>query len=432
LPESVVRRLRAERWLREHGWVVSGAYVVLALLLVFVLSRIDRAHPIGSIRPVERSAAEQLLGAIAAGMIAFTGIVFSISLLVAQFWNTAYSFRLMQWLRQTPLTAHAFGVFSATFVYALAALIALGRNPNRTFVLTEIGSIALLLASVLLFLLLLFGTLRQMSLSYVLALIGDRGREVIDDMYGEPGEGATDETGLELDGATESGRVVHRGAPRVVVAVDFRRLVELAMAANARIDIRVGVGDGVPDGAVLATVAGGDVPLERAGQAFLLGNERTMEQDPKFALRLLTDVAIKALSPAINDPTTAVQALDQTEDLLLRIGQRRLDVGSLVGEHGYTRVTYPAPTWDDLLAVGLDEIRVYGASSLQVVRRLRLVLQHLEEAVTPDRRPAVRERIERLDVATESEIAEIDRADALVGDPQGLGLSRAASGSATA
>jgi uncharacterized membrane protein len=127
-----------------------------------------------------------------------------------------------------------------------------------------------------------------------------------------------------------------------------------------------------------------------------------------------------------------VQALDQTEDLLLRIGQRRLDVGSLVGEHGYTRVTYPAPTWDDLLAVGLDEIRVYGASSLQVVRRLRLVLQHLEEAVTPDRRPAVRERIERLDVAIESEIAEIDRADALVGDPQGLGLSRAASESATA
>src|SRR5204863_9270613 len=121
-------------------------------------------------------------------------------------------------------------------------------------VLTEIGSITLLLASVLLFLLLLFGTLRQMSLSYVLALIGDRGREVIDDMYGEPGEGATDEAGLELDDATESGRVVHRGAPRVVVAVDFRGLVELATAANARIDIRVGVGDGVPDGAVLATV----------------------------------------------------------------------------------------------------------------------------------------------------------------------------------
>ena len=70
-------------------------------------------------------------------MIAFTAIVFSISLLVAQFWNTAYSFRLMQWLRQTPLTAHAFGIFSATFVYALAALLVLGRYPDSRLVLTE-------------------------------------------------------------------------------------------------------------------------------------------------------------------------------------------------------------------------------------------------------------------------------------------------------
>ena len=157
------------------------------------------------VRLIETSAAEQLLGAIAAGMIAFTAIVFSISLLVAQFWNTAYSFRLMQWLRQTPLTAHAFGVFGATFVYALAALVVVGRNPHRRLVYTEIASLALLLASVLLFLLLLYGTLRQMNLSYVLALIGNRGREVIDDMYGEPGEASAVEAGLELDAPVESG-----------------------------------------------------------------------------------------------------------------------------------------------------------------------------------------------------------------------------------
>ena len=121
-------RLRWKRWVREHGWVVSGSYVVLAIVLALVLSRTDRTHPIESVEVIENSAAEQLLGAIAAGMIAFTAIVFSISLVVAQFWNTAYSFRLTQWLRQTPLTAHAFGVFSATFVYAIAALLVLGRH----------------------------------------------------------------------------------------------------------------------------------------------------------------------------------------------------------------------------------------------------------------------------------------------------------------
>ncbi len=151
-----------------------------------------------------------------------------------------------------------------------------------------------------------------------------------------------------------------------------------------------------------------------------------MEQDPKFALRLLVDVAIKALSPAINDPTTAVQALDQIEDLLRRIGQRTLDVGRLVGVRGYARVIYPAPTWDDLLALATDEIRLYGAESLQVMRRMRLLYEHLETTVTNDRRAAVRERLERLDAAIERGIPEADRADARIPDPQGLGFSRAA------
>jgi len=83
-------RLRWERWVREHGWVVSGTYVLLAMLLAIVLSRVGRSHPIESVAVIENSAAEQLLGAIAAGMIAFTGIVFSISLVVSQFWTTAY------------------------------------------------------------------------------------------------------------------------------------------------------------------------------------------------------------------------------------------------------------------------------------------------------------------------------------------------------
>ena len=290
--------------------------------------------------------------------------------------------------------------------------------------LTELTSIGLLLASVLVFLLLLYGTLRQMNLSYVLVLVGNRGREVIDDLYGAPGAATPVEPGKQLEGAAESGRVVHRGAPKVVLAVDFEALVELATTAEARVDLVVGVGDTVPDGAVIARVSGGAIEDAKVRRAFMLGDERTMEQDPKFALRLLVDVAIKALSPAVNDPTTAVQALDQIEDLLRRIGRRTLELGHLVGARGFTRVTYPTPTWGDLLALGTDEIRMYGSDSLQVVRRLRLLLENLAETVTEDRRAAVLDRLERLDAAVEAEIPAADRADAYVTDPQGLGLSR--------
>jgi uncharacterized membrane protein len=267
----------------------------------------------------------------------------------------------------------------------------------------------------------------------ILAHVGHEGLAVIASVYPDPSPGPTSPGGIHKRQRPQ--RIIsHQGTSGIVLAINIDAIKAEAERNNGVVEFVPQVGDFVSVDEPLFNLYGGASAIEddilRSTLAF--GSERTMEQDPTFAFRIVVDIALKALSPAINDPTTAVQALDQTEDLLLRIGQRRLDVGSLVGEHGYTRVTYPAPTWDDLLAVGLDEIRVYGASSLQVVRRLRLVLQHLEEAVTPDRRPAVRERIERLDVAIESEIAEIDRADALVGDPQGLGLSRAASESATA
>ena len=106
-----------------------------------------------------------------------------------------------------------------------------------------------------------------------------------------------------------------------------------------------------------------------------------MEQDPKFALRCSSTWRSWRSRPLINDPTTAVQALDQIEDLLRRIGQRTPDMGRLVGARGHTRVTYPAPTWGDMLALGLDEICMYGAGSLQVVRRLRMLLLNLDAAV---------------------------------------------------
>jgi uncharacterized membrane protein len=196
------------RWLREHGWVVPGAYVLLAIAFGLILPRIDRANP--GLHFLGALAAETLLAAIASGMIAFTGIVFSISLIVSQFWSTAYSMRLMQWLRNTPLTGHAFGVFSATFIYALVALAEVGRNEKVELGSTVLFALLLLLASVFLFLLLLYSTLRQMNLSYVLSLIGDRGREVIDAFYGAPGEQPAPPEGRDLDGpAIESGRLVH-------------------------------------------------------------------------------------------------------------------------------------------------------------------------------------------------------------------------------
>ena len=119
------------------------------------------------------------------------------------------------------------------------------------------------------------------------------------------------------------------------------------------------------------------LPEETLRDAIQLGSERTFEQDPKYAIRLLVDIAIKALSPAINDPTTAVQALDEIEDLLIRLGRRRLEIGAFRDRQGELRVSASFPTWEDFLVLAFDEIRFYGSTSIQVMRRMRALLSEL-------------------------------------------------------
>ena len=174
------------------------------------------------------------------------------------------------------------------------------------------------------------------------------------------------------------------------------------------------------------TAAAQRLPEPALTRAIRLATSRTFEQDPKYAIRLLVDIAIRALSPAINDPTTAVQALDQIEDLLRRLGRRQLDAGYARDTTGTIRVTFPMPTWEDYLALSFDEIRQFGASSVQVVRRLRSALVGLSETIAAeDRRKAVLQYLDHLNRGVgRSTFDGQDQAAALLEDRQGLGLSR--------
>jgi uncharacterized membrane protein len=119
--------------------------------------------------------------------------------------------------------------------------------------------------------------------------------------------------------------------------------------------------------------------------AIHVGDQRTFEQDPKYALRLLVDIAVKALSPAINDPTTAVQAIDQIEDLLVRLAKCDLETSRAYDQSGTLRVIFQMPSWGDYLTLAFDEIRQYGRDSIQVMRRLRSALADLADTVGSDR-----------------------------------------------
>jgi len=156
-----------------------------------------------------------------------------------------------------------------------------------------------------------------------------------------------------------------------------------------------------------------------------------MEQDPAFAFRIIVDVAAKALSPAINDPTTAVLAIDQLHHLLRSVGLRNLDTGQVRDESGRLRLVYRTPDWDDFVDLATTEIRHYGRDSIQVARRMRAMLESLIRVVPPQRSARLREELDLLHRTVERAFLDAeDRTRADRGDSLGVGGAGTGAGQA--
>jgi len=292
--------------------------------------------------------------------------------------------------------------------------------------------IVLLILSMLVFARLVH-RLTHLQITHVLAFIGRRGRSVIRAMF--PRLDAPQAAAESWQSAMERIRdrpptqvPRYSGEPRVVTRVALDTLARQAEAADAVIVLECAVGDTLVEDSLLLRVHGARALLveEQLRKTIQLARERTFEQDPRYALRLLVDIAIRALSPAINDPTTAVQAIDQIEDLLRRLGRLALDAGCLTDRRGTLRVVFPTPSWEDYLSLGFDEIRHYGADSVQVMRRLRAALLGLEESVTEvERGNLVKGYLQQLDRTVRYSIQDAqEQLTALREDRQGLGPTR--------
>jgi uncharacterized membrane protein len=408
------------------AWFVPLLYATGALLVSFTVPRLANDLLPGFVSTVSVNAAIGFYSAIASGMIALTGIVFSLTFVMVQFSATAYSPRLVLWISRDPVISHALGVFTATFLYALAALAWVDRGGSGRVPLSGVLVVGLLLIISVMMFISLIQRVGRLQVTRMLVFTGDQGREVIENLYPPidtpPSQGST-----ELRQSQCLQTLLHHGHPRVVQAVNIPMLVEVASKSGRIVELLVTVGDTVLDSVPILRVYGAASPLpeETLRAAIELGGERTFEQDPKYAIRLLVDIAIKALSPAVNDPTTAVQALDHIEDLLIRLGRRRLEIGAFRDAQGNLRLVMQSPAWGDFLRLAFDEIRFYGATSIQVMRRMKALVNQLISLLPQERRLALRYWQERLQSTVERTYSDTqDKLDASDEDPQGLGSSR--------
>jgi uncharacterized membrane protein len=415
-------------------WLIPMLYAGVASASGLLLPRLEHVFLSAYSHGIAVASAQALLSAVASGMMALTGVVFALAFVMVQFSALAYSPRLVTWLSQDPTLFHALGLFIATFMYALAALAWTDRGGSGQVPLFSALVVTVLLILSMIVFARLVQRLNCLQISEVLDFIGRRGRTVIRAMFPrlDTPAGADPDSARALVAEARRRPVTqtlrYSGEPRSIASFQLDALVRQAEAADCVIVLECAVGDTLVEDTLLLRVHGGSRPLVEGPlrQAIRLARQRTFEQDPKYPLRLLVDIAIRALSPAINDPTTAVQAIDQIEDLLLRLGRRALDAGSVTDRAGALRVVFPTPTWEDYLTLAFDEIRHYGADSVQVMRRLRAALLGLEDSLTEaDRAEAVRRYLKHLNQAVQHSVLDAqDQTTALRDDRQGLGLTR--------
>jgi len=391
---------------------------VLGVVLGSIAIDLDKHAHLSQIWDYSPATATTLLSAVVGSTAALTGFVVTVSVLVVQMATQTFSARYMRlWYRDGLLKATlAVLVGTLTFSFALLRRVSTDFVPNLGVTVAGL----FLLAGILLFLLFLDRFIHRLRPVAVAALVARAGRRALEESPATTAPVAA----VDIPEGPAALRVTAERAG-AIQAIDAEGLVRWAHRHDCVLVLRQAVGDFVPSGRVLMEVYGTvDAKPERQLRDLVaFGVERTIDQDAGFAVRIMVDIANKALSPAVNDPTTAVQVLDHLEELLRVIGTTSLERrGELRDDAGRLRVVVPSQRWEDFLSLGVTEIREYGAKSIQVLRRLRTLLEGLHDEVLEDYRPAVEEEMRRLDATVEASFGgSVDHDRAVLADRQGIG-----------
>ncbi len=407
---------RVLEYVRTSLWVIPAAGTLLAVAAGLGVVALDDAIDTRFGFSGNADAARTVLSTIAAAMITFTGLVFSITIVALQLASGQFSPRVMRTFLRDRTSKVALTVFVATFSFAFAVMRA--TQADEVPGISVNLAIALVFVSVGFFIHYIDHTAHSIRAAAIIDSVAAETRACIERNY--PPEQEPDPPPPRLDG--EAVAVVNEGKPGVITGFDADQIVKRAAAADAVVVLRAGVGDFVPAGGRLLDVHGPEREQCDVTPLVSLGRERTMHQDAAFGMRQLVDLAAKALSPGINDPTTAVQAIDQIHDLLRRLATRPLPTGRVADADGVVRLVFPSMEWSGFVSLATDEIRIYGAGSLQVLRRLGNMLEDLLSVADEARSTPLREQLDLLASAARREFAdERDVRVAGLSDAQGLG-----------
>jgi uncharacterized membrane protein len=416
------RWYRLTSYLKSSLWIVPFIAVVLDQIAIRVLPRID-AWLGWTFFGWAVHGAEVALQTIITLTLSFMVFTFGSLLVAIQVASGQMTPRIIATtLLRDNVIRYSVGLFVFSLLFAGGALIRMESDVDQLALLV---AAILGLGSIAAFLYLIDYAARLLRPVSILASVSEHGLAVIESVYPDDVHAGPIATAQARQSLGPPGRIVHhQGKSGIVLAVNLKVLAVEAQRLNGVIEFVPQVGDFVAVDEPLFHLYGAAAGIDdrRLREAAVLGPERTLEQDPMFAFRILVDIAIKVLSPAINDPTTAVLALDQLHRLLRMVGKRNLRNDQILDGAGELRVIFRTPNWNNYVHLVFNEIRHYGAENMQIARRLRAMIENLVQALPELRHAALRQELDLLDRALEKLYAfPEDLALARIADCQGLG-----------
>ena len=417
------KRLRIH--LQSSLWFVPVLCVLAGAAISFGTIALDRAL---NYEAVPRSlvggpdAATAVLSTVAASMVSLTALVLTITMVVVQLAMGQFSPRIVQRILQDKPSQLAIGLFVATFVHAILALREVTNNGDGTGHVPGIAvltSFVLVLASIAVLVMYVQHIGQALRVSALIELVGKDTRGLIDRLYPDKGNAAAEDAGAP--------RVVRARESGVITAIGTELLVEEAQRAQCELELVPELGEFVPAEAPLFRVHGEADALDedRLHEALVLKLERTLDEDVAYGIRLLVDIAQRSLADSpLQDPTTAVQAIDRIHDILRQLVRRPFPDGRHHDESGQLRLIMRSMGWESYVLLASEEIRLAGAGSPQVTRRLKAALTDLRSIAPADRLAVLDRQLDLLTSSTERVFDDDRDAEmALAEDRKGIGAA---------
>ena len=379
--------------LRQIAYNLRGGFLVRPLIITLTLGGLgallsfleelmpgfsDAAPKVLFPSHSDPQVAQVILGGIAASIMTVVSIVFAILLMTLTLASMQFSPRIIVSFSRDRVTQWTLGIFLGTFSYCMAALPAARSIPHPFApVVTVLGAMLLSLACVGWLLFFIHHISRAISVNHIVDRIASETEAMIDEMMPWPHRpGNLNVTDPRPGYAWET--AVTSRVSGYVRFVDTRRLVALAKAYHVKVDVLRRVGHFVPAGVPLMKLSKGDrmppAGYEELLGAFDIGPARTLQQDVEFGVLQIVDIALKAISPAVNDPTTAIGSVDQLSRILIRCASRELPQSYLYDPPGVFRVHVPWIDFERLLESAFEQIRLYATRDVAVSLRLMRAL----------------------------------------------------------